>query len=88
MTTKVDPALGEDSYANAVQLAMPVSLNLVVGYYADILFTEFNESVSFLFKFLLNSVYENEGKLEVVSRGSMDSLAIIVTDVQTLPMIA
>jgi len=59
--------------------------SLLLGYYADILFTKNQEAFKQTMEFLIEAIGHTEGIDEVVARGCVDTIAIIVTDQDVSP---
>lgn len=76
----------EDDMSAAKSVILPTHLSLVIGYYADLLFKRNTPASSAMLHFIMESIHENRGKLEVISRGCVDTLSIIITDAETLPL--
>ena len=59
--------------------------SLLLGYYADILFTKNQEAFKQTMEFLIDAIGHTDGINEVVARGCVDTIAIIVTDEDVAP---
>lgn len=75
----------DDILVAAKSVILPTHLSIVIGYYGDLLFKSDAEASKLTLQFLFDSVADNQGKFEVISRGCADTLNIIVTDYETLP---
>lgn len=71
----------------AKSVIMPTRTSLVIGYYADIIFSNNLDIFIPSLYFILESIVESRGKNEVIARACVDTLSIIVTDGDTLPLL-
>ena len=74
-----------DDFANAKAVILLNRLSLLLGYYADILFTSNHEAFRQAMEFLIEGIGNNQGIDEVVARGCVDTIAIVVTDHDVAP---
>lgn len=58
---------------------------MLLGYYADILFTKNEEAFKQTMEFLIEAIGHTQGIDEVVARGCVDTIAIIITDQDVAP---
>jgi hypothetical protein len=69
-----------DDFANGKAVILLNRLSLLLGYYADILFTKDAEAFRQAMEFLIEGIGQTQGIDEVVARGCVDTIAIVVTD--------
>lgn len=74
-----------DHFANAKAILLKNRFSLLLGYYADILFTQNQEAFKQTMEFLIEAIGSTKGIDEVVARGCVDTIAIIVTDQDVAP---
>jgi len=76
---------GMDDYTNAKAVVLLNRFSLLLGYFADILFTQNPGAFQKTMEFLIESIGHTEGIDEVVARGCVDTIAIVVTDHDVAP---
>ena len=64
---------------------MKSRFSLLLGYYADILFTQDPEAFKRTMEFLIEGIGFTQGIGEVIARGCVDTIAIVVTDHDVAP---
>lgn len=57
----------------------------MLGYYADILFVQNMDAFKNAMQFLITSIGKTDGINEVIARGCVDTIAIVVTDQDVAP---
>ena len=74
-----------DDFANARAVILKSRFSLLLGYYADILFTNDPNAFKQTMEFLIEGIGHKEGIDEVIARGCVDTIAIVVTDHDVAP---
>jgi hypothetical protein len=74
-----------DDFSNAKAVILLNRFSLLLGYYADILFTHEQDAFRQTMEFLIEGIGNTQGIDEVVARGCVDTIAIVVTDHDVAP---
>lgn len=74
-----------DDFENAKAVILLNRFSLLLGYYADILFTQNPQAFQQTMEFLIEGIGLTNGIDEVVARGCVDTIAIVVTDHDVAP---
>ena len=76
---------GMDDFQNGKAVLLLHKFGLLMGYYADILFTTNPEGFLMTLQFLIEGIGQQQGIDEVIARGCVDTIAIVVTDADVKP---
>ena len=74
-----------DSFENAKAVILKSRFSLLLGYYADILFNNDANAFKQTMEFLIEGIGATSGIDEVIARGCVDTIAIVVTDHDVAP---
>ena len=76
---------GMDDFQNGKAVLLLHKFGLLMGYYADILFTTNPQGFQMTLQFLIEGIGQQQGIDEVIARGCVDTIAIVVTDAHVKP---
>ena len=74
-----------DDFENAKAVILKSRFSLMLGYYADMLFVQNQDAFRQTMQFLITSIGKTDGINEVIARGCVDTIAIVVTDQDVAP---